>query len=159
QTKKLTQSVRKSVGLTCITMLISFTSLFGQNMQTGYASVNGLKMYYEVHGSGEPILLLHGSFMTINLTFSQLIPELSKTRKVVAVEIQGHGHNADIERVFSFESMADDVAACLKLLKIDHADVLGYSMGGAVALQLVIRHPEIVRKLILISTAFKSDGW
>lgn len=127
--------------------------------KTGYAQVNGLKMYYEVHGAGKPVLLLHGAFNTINMAFGQLIPELSKTRQVIAVELQGHGRTNDIDRPFSFESMADDVAALLKQLKIDSCDVLGYSMGGGVAQQLAIRNPSLVRRLILISTVFKYDGW
>src|SRR5687767_1656921 len=98
--------------------------------KTGYAQVNGLKMYYEVHGTGKPLLLLHGAFNTINTAFGQLIPALSKTRQVIAVEMQGHGRTADIDRPFSFESMADDVAALLKFLKTDSTDVFGYSMGG-----------------------------
>ena len=127
--------------------------------KTGYAQVNGLKMYYEVYGTGKPILLLHGAFNTINMAFGQLIPELSKTRQVIAVELQGHGRTADIDRAFSFESMADDCAALLKQLKIDSTDVLGYSMGGGVAQQLAIRNPSLVRRLILVSTVYKYEGW
>ena len=127
--------------------------------KTGYVQINELKMYYEVHGTGKPILLLHGAFNTINMAFGQLIPELSKTRQVIAVELQGHGRTADIDRPFSFESMADDCAALLKQLKIDSTDVLGYSMGGGVAQQLAIRNPSLVRRLILISTVYKYEGW
>ena len=116
-------------------------------------------MYYEIHGEGMPLVLLHGAFNTINLAFGILIPELSKNREVIAVELQGHGRTADIDRPFSFESMADDVAALLKYLKIDSADIFGYSMGGCVALQLAIRHPELVRKLIIASAVYKYDGW
>ena len=136
---------------------LSMTS-FSQ-AKTGYAQVNGLKMYYEIHGAGKPILLLHGAFNTINMAFGQLIPELAKTRQVIAVELQGHGRTNDIERPFSFESMADDVAALLKQLKIDSSDVLGYSMGGGVAQQLAIRNPSLVRRLILVSTVYKYEGW
>jgi pimeloyl-ACP methyl ester carboxylesterase len=127
--------------------------------KTGYAQVNGLKMYYEVYGSGKPLLLLHGAFNSINMAFSQLIPVLSKTRQIIAVEFQGHGRTNDIDRPFSFESMADDVAALLKQLKIDSTDVLGYSMGGGVAQQIAIRHPSLVRRLILASTVYKYEGW
>ena len=127
--------------------------------KTGYAQVNGLKMYYEVYGSGKPLLLLHGAFNSINMAFSQLIPVLSKTRQIIAVELQGHGRTNDIDRPFSFESMADDVAALLKQLKIDSTDVLGYSMGGGVAQQIAIRHPSLVRRLILASTVYKYEGW
>jgi len=134
------------------------TNSFGQ-AKTGYAPVNGLKMYYEVHGTGKPIVLLHGAFNTINMAFGQLIPELSKNRQVIAVELQGHGRTTDIDRPFSFESMADDVDALLKYLKIDSADIFGYSMGGCVAWQLAIRHPQTVRKLIIASSVYKYEGW
>jgi pimeloyl-ACP methyl ester carboxylesterase len=127
--------------------------------KTGYEQVNGLKMYYEVYGSGKPLLLLHGAFNSINTAFSQLIPVLSKNRQIIAVELQGHGRTNDIDRPFSFESMADDVAALLKQLKIDSTDVLGYSMGGGVAQQIAIRHPSLVRRLILTSTVYKYEGW
>src|SRR5215813_13744498 len=125
----------------------------------GYAPVRGLKMYYEVHGDGQPLVLLHGSFMTIELTYGQLIPELSKMRKVIALELQGHGRTADIDRPLTFESMADDVAELLKYLNVESADVFGYSMGGTVALQVAARPPPAVRKLVIASAVFKSDGW
>jgi pimeloyl-ACP methyl ester carboxylesterase len=126
---------------------------------TGYAPVNGLKMYYEVHGSGEPVVLLHGAFMTIPNNWTGWIGELSKTRKVIAVEMQGHGRTADIKRDFSSENLADDVAALLDYLKIPSADLIGYSMGGGVAMQCAIRHPEKVRKVVSISAVFRQDGW
>jgi pimeloyl-ACP methyl ester carboxylesterase len=127
--------------------------------KAGYAPVNGLKMYYEIHGTGKPVLLLHGAFNTINMAFSQLIPELAKNRQVIAIELQGHGRTADIDRPFSFETMADDVSALLKYLKIDSADIFGYSMGGGVAWQLAIRHPQVVKKLIITSSVYKYEGW
>ena len=127
--------------------------------QSGYAPVNGLKMYYEIYGEGKPLVLLHGAFNSINTAFSILIPELSEKRKVIAVEMQGHGRTADIERTFSFENFADDVAALLKYLKIDSADIFGYSMGGGTALQLAIRHPQLVKKLIIASAVYKYEGW
>jgi pimeloyl-ACP methyl ester carboxylesterase len=127
----------------------------------GYASVNGLNMYYEVHGNGDPVVLLHGSFMTIsnNFNWTEWIGELSKTRKVIAVEMQGHGRTADIERDFSYEGLADDVAALLDHLEIRNADLIGYSMGGGVAMQCAIRHPEKVRKVVSVSAVFRHDGW
>jgi pimeloyl-ACP methyl ester carboxylesterase len=130
-----------------------------QTPTTGYAPVNGLKMYYEVHGSGEPVVLLHGAFMTITNNWTGWIGELSKTRKVIAVELQGHGRTADIDRDISSANLADDVAALLDHLKIPRADVIGYSMGGGVALQCAIRHPEKVRKVVSISSVFRHDGW
>jgi len=115
-------------------------------------------MYYEVHGSGEPVVLLHGAFMTITNNWTGWIGELSKTRKVIALEMQGHGRTADIERDFSNKNLADDVAALLDHLKIPRADLIGYSMGGGVAMQCAIRHPEKVRKVVSISAAFRQDG-
>ena len=129
-----------------------------QKPTTGYAPVNGLKMYYEVHGSGEPVVLLHGAFMTITNNWTGWIGELAKTRKVIAVEMQGHGRTADIERDISQENLADDVAALLDHLKIPKADLIGYSMGGGVAMQCAIRHPDKVRKVVVISSMFRWDG-
>jgi pimeloyl-ACP methyl ester carboxylesterase len=115
-------------------------------------------MYYEIHGAGEPVVLLHGSFMAIT-TWQDMIAALSSTRQVIAVELQGHGRTADIERDFSYESLADDTAALLDYLRIQTADVMGYSMGGGVALQVAIRHPDKVRKVVSISAVFRHDGW
>jgi pimeloyl-ACP methyl ester carboxylesterase len=126
---------------------------------SGYAPVNGINVYYEVHGEGRPIVLLHGSYMTINLNWSQLIPELAKTRKVIAVEMQGHGHTAYSERAMTFPVLAADVAGVMKYLKIDSADIVGYSFGGTVAYQLTIQNPELVKKLVIISSTYKIDGW
>src|SRR5687767_15409675 len=141
-----------------LTMLLCAVVSAQQKPITGYAPVNGLKMYYEVHGSGDPVVLLHGSFMTITNNWTGWIAELSKTRKVIAVEMQGHGRTADIKRDFGYESLADDVAALLDHLKIPSADLIGYSMGGGVAMQCAIRHPEKVRKVVIISSAFRLDG-
>ncbi|MGH7175835.1 MAG: alpha/beta fold hydrolase, partial [Tepidisphaeraceae bacterium] len=129
-----------------------------QKPTTGYAPVNGLKMYYEVHGSGEPVVLLHGAFMTITNNWNGWISELSKTRKVIAVEMQGHGRTADVPRDVTYKNLADDVAALLNYLKIPRADLIGYSMGGTVAMQCAIRHPDKVRKAVIISSTFRPDG-
>ena len=129
-------------------MLVPAVVSAQQKPTTGYAPVNGLKMYYEVHGSGEPVVLLHGAFMTITNNWTGWIGELSKTRKVIAVEMQGHGRTADIKRDISYENLADDVAALLDHLKIPSADLIGYSMGGGVAMQCAIRHPDKVRKVV-----------
>lgn len=126
---------------------------------SGYADVNGLKMYYEVYGEGKPIVLLHGSFMNIPLNWSHIIPVFAKNRKVIVAEMQGHGRTKDIPREFSYENMADDVSGLLKQLKIDSADILGYSMGGGVAFQFAVRHPEQLRRLVILSGAYKHDGW
>src|SRR5271166_867527 len=119
-----------------------------QKPTTGYAPVNGLKMYYEVHGSGEPVVLLHGAYMTIPSNWTGWIGELSKTRKVIAVEMQGHGRTAITKRELTVENLADDEAALLDHLKISSADLIGFSMGGLVAMQCAIRHPEKVRKVV-----------
>jgi pimeloyl-ACP methyl ester carboxylesterase len=127
--------------------------------ESGYADVNGLKMYYEVYGEGKPIVLLHGSYMTIPLNWSHIIPLLAGNRKVIVAEMQGHGRTRDIPREFSYEGMADDVSGLLRHLKIDSADIVGYSMGGGVAFQVAVRHPEQVRRLVVLSGSYKHDGW
>ncbi len=122
-----------------------------------YAEVNGLRMYYEIHGSGRPLVVLHGAYMTID-AMGEIVPSLAETRQVIVAELQGHGRTADIDRPLSYEQMADDVAALLRHLEIEDADVFGYSMGGGVALQVAIRHPEVVRKLVVASASYTSDG-
>ena len=141
------------------TMLVASIASAQHRPTTGYAPVNGLKMYYEIHGSGEPVVLLHGSFMTITNNWAEWIPELAKTRKVIAIEMQGHGRTADIDRPFGYDGFADDVAALLDHLEIPKADLIGYSMGGGVAMQCAIRHPEKVRKVVSISAVYRHDGW
>jgi pimeloyl-ACP methyl ester carboxylesterase len=148
--------------LTLVGLLLISIACFSQSKtlkSSGYAPVNGLKMYYEVHGDGKPLVLLHGSFMTIDLNFNELIPELSKTHKVIAVEMQGHGRTGDIDRPFSYPSLAKDIGDLLTFLKIDNADVLGYSLGGTVALELAIQKPSMVKNLIIVSSVYKLDGW
>jgi pimeloyl-ACP methyl ester carboxylesterase len=127
-------------------------------VRTGYVPVNGLNMYYEIHGAGQPLVLLHGAFSAIGTSFGQVLPELAKTRQVVAFELQGHGRTADIDRPLSLEGMAEDVAAALKELKIESADVFGYSTGGAVTLRFAINHPDLVRKLVLASVTYTLGG-
>jgi pimeloyl-ACP methyl ester carboxylesterase len=127
-------------------------------VKSGYLPVNGLEMYYEVHGRGEPLVLLHGAFSAIGTSFGALIPELAKTRQVIGLELQAHGHTADIDRPLSLEQMADDTAAAIQKGGMERADVFGYSMGAIVALRVVIQHPEVVRKLILMSASFQRSG-
>ena len=142
-----------------LVMMMAITDLSAQQgPTTGYAPINGLNMYYEVHGSGEPVVLLHGGFMTITNNWEGWIRELSRTRKVIAVEMQGHGRTADIPRELDSENHADDVAALLKYLKVSRADLIGYSMGGDVAMQVAVRHPDQVRRVVVISSTFRRDG-
>jgi pimeloyl-ACP methyl ester carboxylesterase len=125
--------------------------------QTGYAPIGDLSMYYEIHGRGRPTILLHGAYMTIDL-MGPILSGLAKSRQVIAMEQQAHGHTADVDRPLTYEQMADDTAALVRRLEIDKADVVGYSMGGGIALQMAIRHPDLVRRLVLASTSFTSDG-
>jgi pimeloyl-ACP methyl ester carboxylesterase len=129
-----------------------------RNRKGRFATVNGLKMYYEIHGTGLPLVLLHGGGSTIQSTFGRILPDLAKSRKVIAVELQAHGHTPDLDRPLSFEQDADDVAALLKQLQIAKSDVMGFSNGGTTSLQIAIRHPELVNKLVLASTIYKRDG-
>lgn len=123
-----------------------------------YASVNGLKIYYEIHGVGSPLVLIHGGVGASEM-FDPLLLMLAENRQVIAVHLQGHGRTADIDRPLRFESMAEDIAALLRHLDIDQADLLGYSLGGGVALRTMIQHPSLVRRLVLVSTPFKRQGF
>jgi pimeloyl-ACP methyl ester carboxylesterase len=147
--------------VTAIFLTILFAgAASAQQTQTGsYAKVNGLNMYYEIHGSGEPLMMLHGAFMAISGDWEEWVHELAKSHRVIAVEMQGHGRTADIKRDITPENLADDVAALLDQLKIPKADVLGYSLGAGAAMQCAIRHPEKVRKVVVISYPFRRDGW
>jgi pimeloyl-ACP methyl ester carboxylesterase len=127
-------------------------------VKTGYVPVNDLQMYYEIHGTGQPLVLLHGAFSAIGTSFEQLLPGLAETRQVIAFELQGHGRTADIDRPLSLEGMADDVASAIGHLGVQPADIFGYSTGAAVVLQLVTRHPEVVRKLVLASVTYTMEG-
>ena len=121
-------------------------------------SVNGMQMYYEVSGSGDPLIVLHGAYMNIP-TMGAIIPMLAKTHKVYALELQGHGRTTDVDRPITYPGMADDVAKFMEAVRIDKADVFGYSMGAAVGLQLAIRHPAKVKKLAGASIAYDASGW
>ena len=125
--------------------------------QSGYASVNGLEMYYEIHGEGPPLVVLHGALMALE-NFGELLPALAKDRQVIAIEQQAHGRTADIDRPFSYEQMADDTAGLLRQLEIEQADFFGYSMGATTTLQVAIRHPELVRKQVLAAPAYQPEG-
>lgn len=127
--------------------------------QSGYAPVNGLQMYYEIHGSGRtPLLLLHGGLFDIDQQYGDLLPSLAATRQVIAADFQGHGRTNDIDRPLTSADLASDVVGLMEHLDVLQADVFGFSIGGAVALHLAIRHPEVVRKLIVSSVSFHPDG-
>jgi pimeloyl-ACP methyl ester carboxylesterase len=127
--------------------------------QTGYAPVNGLQMYYEIYGSGRPLVLLHGALSAIGTSFGKLLPTLAETRQVIAIEQQAHGHTADIDRPLTIEQMAEDIAALLAHLGIAQADFFGYSMGAGIALQVAIKHPDLVRKLVLAAVSYNNEGF
>jgi pimeloyl-ACP methyl ester carboxylesterase len=124
----------------------------------GYAPVNGLQMYYELHGTGRPLVLIHGALSATGTSFGALLPELAKTRQVISVELQAHGHTADVDRPLTIPQLADDVAALVGHLGLEYADFFGYSIGAAVAFELAIQHPEAVRKLVLASIAYNASG-
>ena len=129
-------------------------------MTTGdYAPVNGLKMYYEVHGSGRPLVLLHGGLHTIPLTFAPILPRLAAGRQVIALEFQGHGRTGDIDRAMTLPNFAGDVVALLDHLGLERADLFGFSLGGLVALEVATSRPERVDRLVLASTHYRADGY
>ena len=138
--------VHKSVLIIAVLLFAVFQSEAQQlkPAESGYAPVNGIKVYYEVYGEGRPIVLIHGAFYTIQMNWGQLIPELSKTRKVIAIEMQGHGHTPYSDRKLDLATLASDVVAVMDYLKVDSADVAGYSMGGSVAYQVAIQNPKRV---------------
>lgn len=128
-------------------------------MKTGYAEVNGLHMYYEIHGRGQPLVLLHGALSAIGTSFGRLIPALAPDRQVIAFELQGHGHTADVDRPLRLDSLADDTVALLGQLGVPRADFFGYSLGAGVALTIAVRHPELVERLILASVTYTVAGF
>ncbi len=127
-------------------------------LKSGYSEVNGLKMYYEIYGHGQPLLLIHGGGSTIQTSFGRIIPQLAKHRQIIAVELQAHGRTNDRNTDLTFEQDADDVAKLLKNLEITKADFLGFSNGGHTTIEIAIRHPDLVNKIILCSTFYKRSG-
>lgn len=123
-----------------------------------YAEISGLELYYEVQGAGDPLILLHGGLGATSM-FGEVTSRLAQGRQVIAVDLQAHGRTADTDRPLSYEAMADDVAALITGLGFDRADVMGYSLGGGVALRTAIQHPEVVNKLIVVSAPFARQGW
>ena len=131
-----------------------------QPLKSGHAPVNGIKIYYEIHGQkeGVPLVLLHGGGSTIEVTFSRVLPVFAGNRQLIAMEEQGHGRTTDRDAPVTFESSADDVAALLGYLKVEKADVFGFSNGASIALQVAIRYPQLVRKLVFASSITRRDG-
>ncbi|HMJ67331.1 MAG TPA: alpha/beta hydrolase [Cyclobacteriaceae bacterium] len=127
--------------------------------KSGYAPVNGLKMYYEMYGSGKPLVLIHGGGSTIQSNWDKVIPLLAPARQVIAVEMQAHGRTEDIDRNFTFEQDADDIAALLNYLNLTKADIFGFSNGGQIALQVAIRHPKVVSKIVVASIGYTREGF
>lgn len=159
--KNLLQTLNPFKAILLIAILFTASRSNGQikPSQSGLAPVNGIKVYYEVYGEGRPVILLHGAFMTNATNWGELIPELSKNRKVIAIELQGHGHTPFSDRKLSHETLASDVEKLMDYLKVDSADVVGYSFGGSVAYQFAIQSPKRLRKLVIISSTYKSSGW
>ncbi len=127
-------------------------------VESGTVPVNGLEMYYEIHGTGEPLVLVHGGLQTIDL-MAEFVADLAQLRQVIAVELEGHGHTPLRGGPLSYEQMADDVAALAAELGLAEVDLLGYSLGGGVAWQVAVRHPQLVRRLVAISAPVKTEGW
>ena len=153
--------IREFIRLVHIAIIMTTATLANAQQikptSSGYAPANGIKVYYEVYGEGKPILLLHGAYLTIGMNWGQLIPELAKTRKIIALELQGHGHTAYSDRKLSLQTLASDVEKVMDYLKIDSADIAGYSFGGQVAYQFAIQSSKRLKKLIIIS-AVKSTS-
>lgn len=138
--------------------LCMISEIMPAEAQPGYAPVNGIAMYYEIHGDGKPLVLIHGGGSTIRTTFGNILPLLARNHKVIAVELQAHGHTSDRDAPESFEQDADDVSALLKYLKIEKADVFGFSNGGTTAMKIGIKYPSLVNKLVITSAVYKRDG-
>ncbi|WP_348085444.1 alpha/beta hydrolase [Dyadobacter sp.] len=160
----LTKSFGASLILCAWMLPISLTAQQINKMETskttGYAPVNGLKMYYEIHGNGTtPLVLIHGGGSTIETSFGNILPLFAAHHKVIAVELQAHGRTNDRDSPESFEQDADDVAALLRYLKVDKANILGFSNGGTTTLQIAIRHPEVVNKIIVVAGAYQREGF
>ncbi|HZI24031.1 MAG TPA: alpha/beta hydrolase [Chryseolinea sp.] len=143
--------------ISIVFIMVSIVEAMAQS-EGKYANVNGLKMYYEIHGKGFPLVLIHGGGSTIGTTFGRILPRLAKTHQVIAVEMQAHGRTPDVDRPLTFEQDADDIAALLKHLNISKADIFGFSNGASTTLQIAIRHPEVVNKIVVASTMYKKAG-
>ena len=143
---------------TCAMMLLAGSALAQAEPEGHRITINGMEMYYEVSGEGDPLIVLHGAYMAIP-AMGDIIPQLSETHKVYALEMQGHGRTTDIDRPITYPNLADDVAAFMDAVELEKADVFGYSMGAATGLQLAIRHPDKVNHLVLASTGYDASGF
>ena len=144
--------------LIIIVWLVGGTAVAETRPACDRVPVHGMQLYYEVSGKGDPLIVLHGAHMNI-LTMGKIIPMLAQTHRVYALELQGHGRTSDIDRPITYENLADDVAAFMDAVKLTKADVFGYSMGGGIALQVAIRHPDKVDQLIVASASYDESGW
>ncbi len=159
-TKQLCASLLLCALMTPISLTAQKINTMGKSKTTGYAPVNGLNMYYEIHGDGTiPLVLIHGGGSTIETSFGNILPLFSAHYKVIAMELQAHGRTNDRNGPESFEQDADDVTALLQYLKIDKANILGFSNGGTTTMQMAIRHPEVVSKIIVIAGAYQREGF
>jgi pimeloyl-ACP methyl ester carboxylesterase len=145
-------------GILLLTLMLGAETMQAQTNPGHYADVNGIRMYYEFHGAGQPLVLIHGGGSTINTSWGRILPTLAKKHRVIAVELQAHGRTSDRNAPESFTQDADDVADLLRQLNIAKADILGFSNGGSTALQVAIRHPDRVKKVIAISAIYRRDG-
>ncbi|WP_018012385.1 alpha/beta fold hydrolase [Sinorhizobium medicae] len=141
-----------------VALLVAGTTLAQSEPAGDRVSVNGMEMYFEISGEGDPLIVLHGAYMNIP-SMGAIIPKLAETHKVYAIEFQGHGRTTDIDRPITYSNLADDVAAFMDAVQIEKADVFGYSMGAGAGLQLAIRHPGKVKKLAAASVAYDAEGW
>ena len=157
-TSKLIVALSAAIFMTISSLTLAQTLPTNSAVKTGYAPIHGLKLYYEIHGRGEPLVLLHGGLESIEM-MGEILPALAQKHQVIAVDLQGHGRTADIDRPISYEALADDIAALLDYLGIRKTDLMGYSLGAGTALQITIRHPALTRKLVVVSTPFRRDGW
>ena len=144
--------------LTAILVVIAFPALADETPAGSRADVNGMQMYYEVSGEGDPLIVLHGAYMNIR-SMGAIIPALAENHRVYALELQGHGRTTDIDRPITYQNLADDVAAFMEAVGLEQADVFGYSMGANAGLQLAIRHPDKVDQLVAVSVSYDAEGW
>jgi pimeloyl-ACP methyl ester carboxylesterase len=159
-----THLARIVMSIALLSILFSFCMMSSSRNETstetrsGYSDVNGIKMYYEIHGQGKPLVLIHGGGSTIETSFGNLIPLLEKRRQLICVELQAHGHTGDRNADLSFKQDADDVATLLKNLNIAKADVLGFSNGGQTAIEIALRHPDILDRIIIAAAMYNRSG-